>query len=595
MKSRRLPLIFKGGRTRKALATMALVLVLNVPIAYGQQNQLSTASMVSPTTITRNWNDRSQIIYSQNRCYDQGLGADVSNSQFILAPYDSTHIKISKALPISQNVYITDMEVLEDTLFFCGRLYQDSAGTTLQRGLIGYFSIPDMFYGTEDFHILQFNRYPIPTTMSDSTLTGYAQSQYIHIKYPTKLEVFKTDSGMHIACVGLWGSNSIAESYYDYFVADVVHKFNTNHWWYYVSIGNHTEAYSDIAVTDNYIATIATKYDGVNPNSDVMYSRLFYRPTTVSQYSSNSGVSNMFQSFSSSLQPLYQYLFDWIPAEGNYLNPHIIHTHGDSLAVVVLSKYRPHKAFGTVVTHAAIADMLRATGRRWAPIYPTGDMTIGISTSDEPYEAIEGLGEDTTNAEVLIVPSITLSRVIQPLYSRIINQQDPTDYSCDPYTWTIPEVRYNRRDHEMLVVTSDKYPFRYYRDSVIYAFDIYDTAAPVKEYWRPQHDISIVSVDTLQTSDGICLSGDEKQNTSLLFGTQYLKKTDSYDCLKADDIISYQPDSKIGINNTFGESVLSSFCVDSYDDRSVLHTAFQSTSISPYPNVDSLPTKSFCK
>ena len=100
-------------------------------------------------------------------------------------------IEIAKALPISQGVYVTDMEILDDTLFFCGYRIHDSAGYQPQTGLIGYFSIPDMFGGNDDFHILQFNQYPMPSSAlitTDPPATAPISSYYIKLLLSAKHE-----------------------------------------------------------------------------------------------------------------------------------------------------------------------------------------------------------------------------------------------------------------------------------------------------------------------------------------------------------------------------------------------------------------------
>ncbi len=118
---------------------------------------------------------------------------------------------------------VTDMEILDDTLYYCGKLN-------------GYFPI----------------LYLIPLQHFYSTNVNVKGRKYTPIKdyYPKKLEVFRGTGGVHAVVVG----DIVNVNRTDGFIADFWRVGNTTSWeTEKLLYTDDKECYDDIAVTDNYV------------------------------------------------------------------------------------------------------------------------------------------------------------------------------------------------------------------------------------------------------------------------------------------------------------------------------------------------------
>lgn len=115
---------------------------------------LSTPESTEATkSITRAWGDNAQITYIENIEYAP-FYPDVINSitaKFVY--YDPTENEY-KVAEFDNSLWprVKDMEILEDTLYFCG--YANAAASSTSPyyiGYIGYFCIPQLFDGTDNY------------------------------------------------------------------------------------------------------------------------------------------------------------------------------------------------------------------------------------------------------------------------------------------------------------------------------------------------------------------------------------------------------------------------------------------------------------
>ena len=77
--------------------------------------QVQVADVVTTNSITRTWRDMGQIIYTENTTNDT-----FSHPQFIYVSPEPSSIKVANFLTVPENARITDFEILEDTVYFCG-------------------------------------------------------------------------------------------------------------------------------------------------------------------------------------------------------------------------------------------------------------------------------------------------------------------------------------------------------------------------------------------------------------------------------------------------------------------------------------------
>ena len=186
---------------------------------------LSTPESTEATkSITRAWGDNAQITYIENIEYAP-FYPDVINSitaKFVY--YDPTE-NVYKVAEFDNSLWprVKDMEILEDTLYFCGYANITASSTSPQYiGYIGYFCIPQLFAGTGLIHTLTFNQQP---GTPDSPI-------YWFINNPSKIEVFKVANGIHVICTGGWSTTRDSLFNGGNFIADVVHEFSSGDWWY---------------------------------------------------------------------------------------------------------------------------------------------------------------------------------------------------------------------------------------------------------------------------------------------------------------------------------------------------------------------------
>ena len=229
---------------------VALLMPMCAVWGQGVYDEVLSAPESTATTksITRAWKDNVQITCIEDIEYDPYYAGVILSSTAKFVYYDPTENEYRVA-EFDNSLWprVKDMEILEDTLYFCG--YANAAASSTSPyyiGYIGYFCIPQLFDGTDNIHVLTFNqlnRYPI--TADD----------YIYINEPCKIEIFKVTNGIHVICTGGWSTSRGSLCSGGQFVADVVHEFSTGDWWYYIHRGDGTEIFSDVAVTNNNVMT----------------------------------------------------------------------------------------------------------------------------------------------------------------------------------------------------------------------------------------------------------------------------------------------------------------------------------------------------
>ncbi|MBQ6069346.1 MAG: hypothetical protein IJK84_07585 [Bacteroidales bacterium] len=142
------------------------ILLLSLCGAWGQSvyNEVFSAPENTTTTnsITRAWGSKAQITYIEEIEYNPYYGDEIISFTSKFVYYDPTDNEYKVAE--FDNSYwprVTDMEILEDTLYFCG--YANTAASSTSPnyyGHIGYFCIPQLFDGTDFIHALVFNQQP---------------------------------------------------------------------------------------------------------------------------------------------------------------------------------------------------------------------------------------------------------------------------------------------------------------------------------------------------------------------------------------------------------------------------------------------------
>ena len=469
------------------ISFLFIALLVSQGVAFGQgaYEEVLSAPENSKTTksITREWKDNAQITYIQNIEYDP-YNADVilsSTAKFVY--YDPTG-NVYKVAEFDNSYWprVTDMEILEDTLYFCGYANVTASSTSpFYMGYVGYFCIPQLFAGTDLIHTLTFNQQP---GTPDSPI-------YWFINNPSKIEVFKVANGIHVICTGGWSTTRDSLFNGGNFIADVVHEFSSGDWWYYIHRDNGMEVYSDVAVTDNYVMTVAPK-----ANLQYLYLRVFTKPQSVSYDPINENRDPSIFDTIHRTPPFQSYNFMWadglLSGVGDFNNlkiryPLLIHTNKDTVALAYLTySWLDQHIYGTTVKVIDIADMLHVPPPNGAGgVYydPTGGSGGVIGPDPDPGLILPPDPDDT----------------IKLHYNRIIDLQDhglsdsPIDTAAQ---WTIQGMVYDSVSRCVLVLQRQSYaPGVTDNNFSIDAFPIQQPTAPVSRYHlaeptRPLHSLS---------------------------------------------------------------------------------------------------------
>ena len=244
-----------------------IIILLAVLVAYSSWGQNSYSELLkapkdtaTTLSITRTWKDNVQITYVQNIEYNPyNLNEIISSTaKFVFYNPTDNNYKVAE-FDNHKWPHVTDFEILDDTLYFCGYANVAASSTSpFYMGFVGYFCIPQLIAGKDDIYAYTFK--PQPNT---------PDIPYWFINDPCKIEVFKVATGIHLVCTGGWSRSRSSLANGGYFVADVVHEFATDNWWYYIT------SVSDVAMMNNYYQDIVEGFiNGINHNPRFNWRRI---------------------------------------------------------------------------------------------------------------------------------------------------------------------------------------------------------------------------------------------------------------------------------------------------------------------------------
>ena len=198
---------------------------------------------------------------------------------------------------------VTDMEILDDTLYYCGRLSGYFA-------LLYYCPLQDFY---NPFISVKGNRY--------TPVMGY---------YPKRLEVFRVSGGVHAVVVG----DVVNPNRTDSFIADLWRN-NSSYFWKTVKLlyTDNKECYDDIAVTDNYVVA-----SGRVCTTGEIILRVLDKPTLACPLLSCSANYHIFYTCNTCEYTTYSYIgTDHNKVGGHGVYPVCItHTNGDDVVLACM-------------------------------------------------------------------------------------------------------------------------------------------------------------------------------------------------------------------------------------------------------------------
>lgn len=195
--------------------------------------QLSSAYDVD-NSIVRWYGDNLCVLYTHS----------ASNGNFFHLV--NTVTGFARTMEVDHEVY--DMEILDDTLYYCGSYLSPYS-------VLNTFAIQDMFN-------------------SSVTIRWFRFPSLYNVK-PRRLEVFRASGGVHAVVVGDYTAPSSTCT--NTFLADLWRGASYMSTWYgRYFMTDDKECYDDIAVTDNYVVASAHLCQG----NDI-FVRVFDKPTAV--------------------------------------------------------------------------------------------------------------------------------------------------------------------------------------------------------------------------------------------------------------------------------------------------------------------------
>ena len=311
------------------------------------------------TSIIRHWNQKAVVQY--NYSFASGGKFILSNVGGVNTPYFNTRSGI------------TDMEIMGDTLFYCG---VDSGSG---HAYIGYFNVNDLTSTSVSENFID-----IPYPWIDSLLTKLR---------PRRLEVFQVEDGIHIVVIGdlIYQSDSVKRV-----AVDVMHYYPSDMWWYELGAYSWNERDNifypdDIAVTENYIALVGHKRF-----SSGIYIRKLEKPTSALQPIFNTS-------------PINHYLHAY-HTSGNDFNvlgdsygEHPVwctSTHEDVIAIACMSGYMDGSNINYYGSSVKWVDLSTA------PMVTTGEMFYFQSTTYNGYWTVRDIRFDGLNNNILLLHDI---------------------------------------------------------------------------------------------------------------------------------------------------------------------------------------------
>lgn len=480
-----------------------------------------------------------------------------SNARFIYADHGGGTPKVANVILSGSNIspVITDFEIIRDTVYFCGyaSCYRRSLSSTplknSYQGFIGHFCIPDLFDGLDGFHVLLFN---------NPSFSAGGMGAYINC--PRKIEAFPVNNGTHIVCIGDWGTNDSTLG--NKFVADIVHNYPTGKWWYYVQPSTGlTMSYSDIAVTDNYVAAVGTKGEDWGNRESTrdrggynFYLQLFHKPTSTSNTPLNTDIDHqIFQPRETT--PLHNGYFNWSDdvfySDLYIFKPFLTHTGQDFVAVSYLNyaQVNGQNMYGTTIKNFAIPDILCAHP------YPIPDTNRHVTIDDRPPLAIASAPPSDPIGTIVppVFPHELPPIPVQPRYNRMIRNQRASDGSViGRYTpFALKDVVYNPERKQILCLQKHDYTLTMpTREMSVFAFYIDVPAADAIRYHR--NDLPVLALSKGNLHNSICIAGGTSiagNDNTLAYGLIPLestepgsicyKETDRYTTYNCDGHLSY--------------------------------------------------------
>ena len=516
-----------------------ILLVMPPGEIWGQWILSAPENTETTRSITRAWGNKAQITFIQDIEYVPYYANVILNSTAKFVYFDPNE-DLYRVAEFDNSYWprVNDFEIVGDTLYFCGYANLTASSTSPNYvGFIGYFNISGLFYGTDSIHVLTFNQ---------QTLTpGGIQC---HLNCPAKIEVFNVDNGTHIVCTGAWSKTRDSLFSGGNFIADVVHDDSTGNWWYYVHLDFGVEVYSDVAVTDNYVMTIAPK-----ATLRCFYLRVFTKPQSVHFHPSDERRDPSIFDTLHRTPPYQSYNFMWTDnvESGDGCHhclkiryPLLIHTNGDTVALSYLTyAWNDRHIYGPTVKVIDIADMLNVQPHMpsggGVPVDPNNGSGGGIGPDPDPFTPIAPTLPILDPTLIVVPPA---SDTVKLYYNRIVDLQN-NSLSTQPIEasaqWTVHGLVYDSVSRCVLVLHHRSYAHGYYDSAyVIDAFPIDYPADSISRYLltvlkRPLHSLS-----GGLSPDYFCISGNPSTTEqNLLFGSI---QTSPSDCVSGSKSIPTQ-------------------------------------------------------
>lgn len=259
------------------------------------------------TSVVRYWDGNQAVVYASSP----------KGKMFYLMDANSTNVA-----SIATSLHVKDMEIVGDTLYYCGIGDDDNA-------YIGFFTIPDLLTSN------------LPEKLVTIPLAGSNNDLPLR---PKRMEVFHVNGGFHVVmvCDVVLPSDTIKRVMMD------ARSFYGNSTWAfnYAFPGSLDDDLDniwypdDVAITDNYIVFIGHKHCSAG-----IYIKKAYKPNNTTDffiYTSSTALSTA----------MYAYFGDcYILGQSDGEHP-VWGTHlkGDTIAVAFMCNYKP----GTDAIYGAV-------------------------------------------------------------------------------------------------------------------------------------------------------------------------------------------------------------------------------------------------
>ncbi len=211
-------------------------MIATMPLSEAQSALYSINDIYTTNSLIREFQPGIDIVYNdkgkQSFLYVDRLGGMVYEAP---SPYQ---------------IEVTDMEIYEENLYFCGRLL-----TATNINFVGFFEINDLFFGSQQVTIL-----PIPYNPIDTVNSVPLQGEFVL----SKIEVYKvprsSSDETHIYMIGDVSFNSSATTDY----SCILDMKNSGPSWSYDLVYEPDRVYyfNDLTVTDSFLVVVGNKHGG---------------------------------------------------------------------------------------------------------------------------------------------------------------------------------------------------------------------------------------------------------------------------------------------------------------------------------------------